>query len=85
MSTTIRIIPRHQWLTVTTEELQAQPGHKVELKLSETTYHDAYEWAVEQYNHDLHCATWQSLSWCGTFIFARAEQAMMFKLTWAGR
>lgn len=85
MSTTIRIIPRHQWLKVTTEELQAQPGYKVVVKLSQDAYHEAYEWAVEHYDRDLRCATWQSLSWCGTFIFARAEQAMIFKLTWAGR
>lgn len=85
--TSVGVIPRGMWICTPENEMLAQPGIRVDLMMSHEAYKDAFEWADRKFHHDLRCAMWHShKDGCNShWIFARKDQAMLFKLTWAGK
>lgn len=75
-------IPRNEWINHPFEELIQQAGHRVEYKVKEGKYEDAFRWA-ESNLKSLVFGGW--CSWTGAvFIFEDPDEAMLFKLIWVG-
>jgi hypothetical protein len=81
-----RIIPRSLWRHACEQDLLDQPGWQVWLHMPEASYLEADEWGQEMFGDDFRLLMWYSSRNPNTVAtFARKEQALLFKLTWAGR
>jgi hypothetical protein len=84
-----KIIPFNRWTWKSSREhmLLDQPGWHLWLHLpDENVYLEAFDWCREMFGDDCRLVMWYSLANPSTIgIFARQDQAMLFKLTWQGR